>query len=63
MASQMTEEQRRNAEQIVRRWLWADKLSVPADRHVEQGAVGSMAVALLEQLLHDERPVGVDLPR
>jgi hypothetical protein len=55
MTRGMTEEQSRRAEQIVRRWLWAGRLSVPADRTVEQNAVGEMAVALLEQLLRDQR--------
>jgi hypothetical protein len=53
MTKLLTNEQSDQAEQIVRRWLWASGLSVPADRSVEQGVVGEMAVALLEQLLHD----------
>jgi hypothetical protein len=55
MSGQLTEEQRHSAEQIVRRWLWAVGLSAPADRSVEQGAVGSMAVALLKQLIGEQR--------
>jgi hypothetical protein len=55
MARGMTVEQSRQAEQIVRRWMWAVRLSAPADRTVEQGAVGEMAVALLDQLLRSER--------
>jgi hypothetical protein len=54
----LNEEQRRSAEQIVQRWWWAGMLSTPADRTVEQSAVGSMAVALLEQLLHSEQQPG-----
>lgn len=54
MAGLLTEEQRRSAEQIVRRWSWAGMLSAPGDRTVEQSAVGRLAVALLEQLLRDE---------
>lgn len=56
MSGQLTEEQRHSAEQIVRRWLWAVGLSAPADRSVEQGAVGGMAVALLRQLIGEPRP-------
>jgi hypothetical protein len=55
MNGRLTEEQRRRAEHIVRRWLWAARLSVPADRTVEKGAVGGMAVAFLDQLLAEER--------
>ncbi|HEY3258728.1 MAG TPA: hypothetical protein VGJ95_00425 [Pseudonocardiaceae bacterium] len=55
MARNLTEDQRRFAEQIIRRWTWAGMLSAQADRTVEQGAVGSLAVALLEQLLGDYR--------
>jgi len=51
----MTEEQCRRAEQIVRRWRWASRLSVPADRAVEQNTVGELAVMLLDQLLSDQR--------
>lgn len=53
----MTEEQSMLAEQIVRRWLWADRLSAPGDRTVERNAVGEAAVALLEQLLRNHRRI------
>lgn len=55
MARTMTDEQCARAEQLVRRWLWADRLSAPADRTVERTAVGEAAVTLLEQLLRDHR--------
>lgn len=55
MVTVMSEEQSARAEQIVRRWLWADCLSAPGDRTVERTAVGEAAVALLEQLLRDHR--------
>jgi hypothetical protein len=58
MTRGMTVEQSRQAEQIVRRWIWATRLSTPADRTVEQGAVGELAVALLDQLLREERRHG-----
>jgi hypothetical protein len=63
--ARMTDDQTRRAEQIVRRWLWAARLSVPADRTVEQAAVGELAVALLDQLLRDARRSGrlESLPR
>jgi hypothetical protein len=51
----MTEEQARRAEQIVKRWLWAARLSVSTDRALEQAAVGELAVALIEQLVGDRR--------
>jgi hypothetical protein len=51
----MTEEQARRAEQIVKRWLWAARLSVSTDRAVEQAVVGELAVALLDQLVGDRR--------
>lgn len=51
----MTEEQTRRAEQIVKRWLWATRLSAPADRAVEQAVVGELAVGLLEQLVGARR--------
>lgn len=64
MVGQLTEEQRHSAEQIVHRWLWAVGLSTPADRSVEQGAVGGMAVALLEQLIGAKRHgVSFETPR
>jgi|GEM_PF-6749059 len=64
MGEQLTKEQRHSAEQIVHRWVWAVGLSTPADRSVEQGAVGGMAVALLEQLIGTPRNgVIVETPR
>jgi hypothetical protein len=54
----MTEEQARRAEQIVKRWLWAARLSVSTDRAVEQAVVGELAVALLDQLAGDRRRAG-----
>jgi len=53
--ARMTEEQSARAEQVVRRWLWADRLSAQADRVVEKTAAGEAAVALLEQLLREHR--------
>ncbi|HEY0640187.1 MAG TPA: hypothetical protein VGD67_21365 [Pseudonocardiaceae bacterium] len=47
----LTTGQARQAEHIVRRWRWADRLSAPSDRAVEQAAVGELAVALLAELL------------
>lgn len=58
MSTLLTNEQSRQAEQIVHRWLWASGLSVPADRLVEQNIVGELAVSLLEQLLHDRAHTG-----
>lgn len=54
MINRMTEEERRRAEQIVRRWLWATGLSSPTDRSVEQSTIGELAVDLLTQLLMDD---------
>ncbi len=58
--ARMTEDQSVWAEQIVRRWLWADRLSAQADRTMEKTAAGEAAVALLEQLLRDHRRGEVD---
>lgn len=63
MKRTMTDEQIVRAEQIVRRWLWADRLSAPGDRTVERDTVGEAAVALLEQLLRDHRRNALFEPR
>lgn len=58
MAIRLNDEHYRRAEQIVHRWRWAVELSAPADRTVEQNAVAEQAVALLSQLLVDDRRAG-----
>lgn len=55
MARRLTEEQSHRAEQIVKRWIWAARLSAPADRSIERNVVGEQAVALLDQLLREDR--------